>query len=324
MAASRDRRGSLRWINDSRGRPPTLGPIVLSGIGSCRVYDSRSAAGFRGYLDGPSIQGAWQPATSSNPTERPIRDVMIVLEPSRSPPATIDHFTMKRPTCQFYATLRIAARPCLIEVPSRKTGCCLESKGCRCVLWTIYSDGGSSTSTPVFYEDVSMSVLSCAVSSTSSPSGSQNIVTPGRLSRRGCLLLLALGLLTQGCGGSASLGTVKIKGVVKHNGKALSSGTVTFNPTDVKNGRAAQGAIQPDGTFVLSTSKDGDGALPGTYNVTVTSTTTGTEGLAKDKGTGIGGKSAIPERYGSAATSQLSETIAAKDAGKSITLDLKD
>ena len=93
-------------------------------MGSCSVYEARSAAGLPGYSDGRWIQGAWQPANSSNPTQRLFRDFMIVLEPFRSPPATIGTFTLKSPTSQFYASRQIAARPCCDGAKARiDAGC---------------------------------------------------------------------------------------------------------------------------------------------------------------------------------------------------------
>jgi hypothetical protein len=97
-----------------------------------------------------------------------------------------------------------------------------------------------------------------------------------------------------------------------------------FNPTDARKGHVAQGNIEKDGGFVLSTYNTGDGILVGSYTVTVTSSLPGTEGLTKDKGTGIGGKSAIPDRYGDSQTSQLQQIIGAGDSGKVITLELTD
>jgi hypothetical protein len=58
-----------------------------------------------------------------------------------------------------------------------------------------------------------------------------------------------------------------VKGKVTYKGKPLARGTVKFEPDGA--GRAATGEIQSDGTFVLTTYKQGDGAVPGHHRVAV-------------------------------------------------------
>ena len=100
------------------------------------------------------------------------------------------------------------------------------------------------------------------------------------------LLGLPLGLVIGGCGssspGAAPLPTLPVKGKVTYNGKPLTRGTIKFAPDD-GFGREAQGPIQPDGTFLLSTFKDGDGAVPGVHRVAVS-------------GTGKSGREVVPTR----------------------------
>jgi hypothetical protein len=86
------------------------------------------------------------------------------------------------------------------------------------------------------------------------------------------LLLSAAGLACCGGCGSSPSGppagaTIPVKGKVTYRGKPLTRGTITFEPTDA--GRDANGAIQSDGSFTLTTFKDGDGAIPGTHKVKV-------------------------------------------------------
>ena len=52
-----------------------------------------------------------------------------------------------------------------------------------------------------------------------------------------------------------------------YQGKPLEGGNVNFTPTDPK-GRAASGAIT-DGQYSLTTHDPGDGALPGSYKVSI-------------------------------------------------------
>ena len=63
--------------------------------------------------------------------------------------------------------------------------------------------------------------------------------------------------------------TVPVKGKVTYKGKPLTEGEIVFEPDN--SGREAHGSIQPDGSFELTTFKTGDGAVPGTHRVAVTS-----------------------------------------------------
>jgi hypothetical protein len=63
--------------------------------------------------------------------------------------------------------------------------------------------------------------------------------------------------------------TVPVRGsVVLANGKILTGGQVTFHPRDASKGEA-RAMIRKDGRFELGTYKVNDGAMPGTYTVTV-------------------------------------------------------
>jgi hypothetical protein len=76
--------------------------------------------------------------------------------------------------------------------------------------------------------------------------------------------------LCWGCGTSGGPDgsmLVPVKGKVTYKGKPLTDGTITFEPDDF--GRPAHGNIQPDGTFVLTTYKDGDGAVRGQHRIAV-------------------------------------------------------
>jgi hypothetical protein len=90
-----------------------------------------------------------------------------------------------------------------------------------------------------------------------SMSGRSN--APGRL-----LLALAVGLA--GCGGRGK--PVKVEGVLTLDGKPFPGATVTFVQAE-GNGRSANGLSEEDGSFLLTTFKPDDGALPGEYKITV-------------------------------------------------------
>jgi hypothetical protein len=82
----------------------------------------------------------------------------------------------------------------------------------------------------------------------------------------------ALLLPLVGCGSSSATGgatTLPVKGTVTYKGKPLTKGTVTFEPEGA--GKEATGAIQPDGTFVLTTYTKDDGAVVGKHRVMVDS-----------------------------------------------------
>ena len=79
------------------------------------------------------------------------------------------------------------------------------------------------------------------------------------------LILFAMGVI--GCGRPAyQLETASVRGKVTLDGRPLPSGYVVV-PT--ARGRMASGEIQSDGTFVLSTYEQGDGAQVGTHPVVV-------------------------------------------------------
>jgi hypothetical protein len=79
-----------------------------------------------------------------------------------------------------------------------------------------------------------------------------------------CLLLCAIAGAILGCGKDANVGIVK--GVVRLDGKPLTTGTVRFVP---EAGRAATGEIQSDGSFVLGTWGKSDGAVVGKHRVAI-------------------------------------------------------
>jgi len=76
--------------------------------------------------------------------------------------------------------------------------------------------------------------------------------------------------LCAGCGSSPALPVsppVPVKGRVTFRGKPLTQGRIVLEPTD--GGHDAEGTIQPDGTFALTTFKEGDGALLGVHRVVI-------------------------------------------------------
>ena len=80
------------------------------------------------------------------------------------------------------------------------------------------------------------------------------------------LLLAMIVAAVVGCGPERRE-TVPVTGRVMVGGQSLASGTITFWPDD--GGPPAGGSIGADGTYRLTTYKDGDGAVLGTHKVTV-------------------------------------------------------
>jgi hypothetical protein len=85
--------------------------------------------------------------------------------------------------------------------------------------------------------------------------------------------LLALGALFLipcwgcGAGGGAVTALVPVKGKVTYKGRPLTSGVVHFESDGY--GRAATGKLQSDGSYTLTTLKEGDGVVAGEHLVTI-------------------------------------------------------
>jgi hypothetical protein len=136
-------------------------------------------------------------------------------------------------------------------------------------------------------------------------------MTARRLIPAATLLVLA----TSGCGGS-KLG--QVTGVVTVAGTPVTTGTIMFVPAD---GKAAVGAIGPDGHFTLTTHVAGDGALIGPHKVTIHATKVGGGTMVpasfEDELKGAKGQVLVPgkvewivpERYAHLNTTDLTATV---------------
>ena len=71
-----------------------------------------------------------------------------------------------------------------------------------------------------------------------------------------------------GCGGQT---LYQVKGTVAYKDEAdvsvLANGLVLFDPVDAEVKVSARGEIKPDGSFRMSTFREGDGVMPGKYRV---------------------------------------------------------
>ena len=84
--------------------------------------------------------------------------------------------------------------------------------------------------------------------------------------------MLLVVLMPLGCSRS-SYELAPVSGTIRIDGEPLSTGKVMFAPVadanSVDAGKPAIGRLRPDGTFQLSTYKEGDGAIVGSHWVTI-------------------------------------------------------
>ena len=135
------------------------------------------------------------------------------------------------------------------------------------------------------------------------------------------VILLAVAVVITGCGKPPHVLT-PVSGKVAYNGKPLRFGCVKFQP---KKGQWSMGIIQPDGTFKMVTSGEGDGAAIGMNKVSITCFEN--QDPAKQKnGKGMGmvlGRSLIPKKYTLHDTSGLTVEVVDGD-NEPVVFDLKD
>lgn len=88
--------------------------------------------------------------------------------------------------------------------------------------------------------------------------------------RRPCRVA-GLALLLAAAAGCGTRTTYPVRGkVVFKDGTPLTGGLVVFRPVDEKLQVSARGDIRPDGSFVLGTYLEGDGAVAGKYQAAIT------------------------------------------------------
>ncbi len=129
-----------------------------------------------------------------------------------------------------------------------------------------------------------------------------------------CAAVALLAMALAGCG-EGFPDTVSVRGRVRYQGKPVSQGTVTFHPATLQGAtlhRPAVGMLEDDGTYRVQTFRRGDGVMPGNYVVVIRSFTGGPTEAEPDRPRNW----LIPEKYGSAATSDLTATIPADASGR--------
>jgi hypothetical protein len=95
---------------------------------------------------------------------------------------------------------------------------------------------------------------------------------------------------------------VKVEGVVTLDGEKVSGVMVMFLPVKKAEGKPAFGVTDEEGTFTLSTSNPGDGAVPGEYKVVITENATANKQGNTNKGAP---RKRIPKQYSDQNTSSL-------------------
>ncbi len=130
-----------------------------------------------------------------------------------------------------------------------------------------------------------------------------------------CLAALAFFVGCSG-GGAADLGAVSASGTVTLDGQPVEGASVAFSPK-APDGKAAAGLTDSSGKFTLTTVEAGDGALPGSYTVTVTKKSGGSSAGAVDP-RGKGGGTELSPEEGAAAMKKMMED--SKNAAKATDL----
>jgi hypothetical protein len=131
---------------------------------------------------------------------------------------------------------------------------------------------------------------------------SRNVVALG--------LLAGLAIALAGCGGGVSdePETVPAKGTLMIDGKPPTMKmSIAFTPTDGK--KLAAGETDEQGNFVLKTNETLDGAVPGTYNVSVTHIYEVTEAMPGMDGYKPPPPSPVAKKFTDPKTSGLSFTV---------------
>lgn len=149
---------------------------------------------------------------------------------------------------------------------------------------------------------------------------------PQRLLLQSVLLVVSM-ISFAGCGSDDGPKMKPIRGEVTYNGKPLTHGRVVYMPKDPTAGRQANGPIQSDGSFVLTTQEAGDGAIHGEYDIVIFSRGNGAgQAASREEMEAMKRRSSgsnIPDRYMSHETSELSDTVDGEHSGTK-TIELTD
>ena len=128
-----------------------------------------------------------------------------------------------------------------------------------------------------------------------------------------CFALVCVTMVI-GCGGAPvdpnRPTTFEAGGTVTYNGSPLEGATVAFLPQDPK-APGASGRTDASGKFVLTAFEAGDGAVPGSYLVTISKVEKVADASDDSEAEVVVPKSLIPEKYntpqGSGFTAEVTE-----------------
>ena len=159
------------------------------------------------------------------------------------------------------------------------------------------------------------------------------MIVPNGLALRTALIAAMVIFTTFGCGDDTGLSKrYPVSGKVIYKGQPVEKGRISFIPTTAE-GRPAAGQVE-NGRYTLTTLVPNDGAIPGTYKVTVTAREVDdSEMKAIAKGGQFhhdnafakavkNAKALVPSKYALAETSGLEREV--KGQSNSIDFDLTD
>jgi hypothetical protein len=139
-----------------------------------------------------------------------------------------------------------------------------------------------------------------------------------------------MALVSFGCNRSEGVAVYPVSGKLTFEGKPLAGGgSIAFVAPSGQVGKTAGGEIKPDGTYSLTTYKEGDGSMPGEFRVIVMQTTVKEPEASQDGQPAPPGpisvvpdSDRIPEIYADHLKSPLTARVEAKPANE-VDLDLK-
>ncbi len=139
------------------------------------------------------------------------------------------------------------------------------------------------------------------------------------------LAIVVLGTLCTGCGSDGGLHVVPVEGSVTYNGQPLNAGGMLFLPVQPGKGRPAKAKINADGTFVVVTTKNNVGLMPGEYKISINSLIVPLFKMSPREASKAARENLrIPSRYADSETSGLTVTVAEDDRAKTLDLVLED
>lgn len=114
-----------------------------------------------------------------------------------------------------------------------------------------------------------------------------------------------------GCGGSGKPKTYPVTGTVKYRGQPCPGALVVFHPRGAgrENDPKPVATVKDDGTFVISTFGEADGAAAGEYGITVVWNIKAKESKFSLSGEGGSGTDKLAGRYGDPRNPKLNATV---------------